>query len=133
MQTRESSNNRDNSNSTNVHCTSLCIFASNLRLSLATLSLLRLRTALHNTVVQRRQSGLKSGGHRSGSKNFDFYQATFRKISISRDYFPKNFDFSRYLQNGRLPDKIYDAFTATTTQIFLITFQHTYYLLYNNI
>ena len=39
---------------------------------------------------QRRQSGLKFGG----SKNLDFFQANFRKISIFPSNFPnKNFDF----------------------------------------
>ena len=46
------------------------------------------------TCMQRRQSGLKSGGCGSGSKKFRFFQANFREISIFSGDFTKNFDFS---------------------------------------
>src|SRR6218665_1591252 len=60
------------------------------------------------TSRQRRQPGSKSKGRGSGSKNFRFFQANFREISIIffwqfhkkflffQANFPKNFDFFRH-------------------------------------
>src|SRR6218665_1648929 len=100
--------------------------------------------------LQRRQSGLKSGGRGSGSTKFQFsrqvqtkfrfLQAIFLKISIFPGKFSKNFDFFRQIfEKFRFCQEIlkkFDfpgkncSFTATSGQIILFlfkvtTFEHT--------
>jgi len=113
-------------------------------------------------LLQRRQSGLKSGDRGSGStkisilpgkfsKHFDYFQSNFRNISIFSGKFSKQFDFFRqfhkkiqfFRQSKKIPifhAKIAHLQTATSGQIILFLFKshhfRSYFLYttrYNNI
>src|SRR6218665_34538 len=88
---------------------------------------------------QRRQSGLKSGGRGSGSKNFDFYrqisekfrffQAILQKnIEFSRQI-SENFDFVRQFKKIDFPSKNW-PFTATSGQIILLLLKSHHFRIY---